>query len=447
MESLKFDVAVIGAGPTGLAAASDLNAAGKKVVVIEQYLWGGTCPNYGCDPKKLLLAGVEAREAALAFQDDGLQATVKIDWPKLMERKNRYTQTVPSRTVASLDASGIAHLYGKAEFIDAKQLKVTDGETETLVQASDYVLAVGQRPNAMAIPGAELTIDSERFLSLAEMPAEMVIIGGGYIALEFASIAAAAGSKVHVLVRGSQVLKGFDADFADELVEQLSDRGVHFYFDTEATAITKVGTKLKVALSFGTVLEVGVVVRAVGRRANSDRLALEKAGVDYNPHGVNVNEYLQTTNPHIFAAGDVANTPVARLTSTGGFEGHYVAQFINGQTKAAIAYPPVPITVFGTPKIAAVGIPADQAEAKGYTVKKFDMTNWYSYYRLAERKVLAKVVLNSAGEIVGATVLGSHADELVNYFIDLINRHESAATIQKHLYVYPSLASDLGYLL
>lgn len=442
--TLNYDAAVIGAGPTGLAAAEDLKAAGKSVVVIEKYLWGGTCPNYGCDPKKLLLAGVEARENALAFQNDGLIADVTLDWPKLMARKAKFTDTMPGRTLGSLDTAQIDHLYGQAEFLDEETLLVHEKTGNVVVRANDYVIAVGQRPADLPIEGGELTTDSEQFLSLPEMPKDVVIIGGGYIAVEFASIAVATGANVHLVVRGDEILKDFESDFADELMEQLSDRGVHVYFNTTVTAVRKTDAGLSAELSFGSTIPAGLVVRAVGRTPNSDLLALDKAGVESNQHGIIVDEYLRTSNPHIYAGGDVANTPVPRLTTTGYFEGRYIAKVLNGH-EAAIKYPLIPITVFGTPKIAEVGVAPSAAEMLDYEVRTFDMTEWFSYYRAAESKVASKIVFNQAGEIVGAAMIGNHAEELINYFVDAIERKDTYEAVRERLYSYPSLASDLEY--
>ena len=297
-ETLHYDVAIIGAGPAGLAAAEDIVAAGKTVVLIEKYLWGGTCPNYGCDPKKILLAAVEAKEHVEFLSGDGVDGQVAINWESLMGRKMRFTEAIPEKTVHSLDANGIAHVYGAAHFINSDTV-VVHGDEDIEVQATDWILTVGQRPAELDIPGAELTIDSEMFLSLPAMPEDVVIIGGGYIAVEFASIAAAAGAQVHLVVRGSELLTGFDEAFVDTLLDQLDDRGIRVYFNTEVTEVAKTDDGLNATLSFGSTLPTKLVLRAVGRVGNNDTLALENAGVEDDIHGINVDEFLLTSNPHI----------------------------------------------------------------------------------------------------------------------------------------------------
>ncbi|MBJ7648926.1 dihydrolipoyl dehydrogenase family protein [Weissella confusa] len=442
-ETLHYDVAIIGAGPAGLAAAEDVKAAGKSVVLIEKYLWGGTCPNYGCDPKKILLAAVEAKEHVEFLRGDGVDGKVDINWEDLMGRKMRFTEAIPDKTVHSLDANGIGHIYGAAHFINEDTV-IVHGDEDVEVRATDWILTAGQRPAELEIPGAEYTINSEQFLSLAEMPEDIVIIGGGYIAVEFASIAAAAGAQVHLVVRGSELLSEFDEAFVDTLFDQLDDRGIRIYFNTEVTEVAKTDDGYSATLSFGSTIPAGVVVRAVGRVGNNDTLQLENAGVEDDIHGINVDEFLRTSNPHIYAAGDVANTSKPRITTVGYYEARYAASVILGHDQP-IEYPAVPVVVYGTPKLAAVGVPTQYAEENGYSVRDIDMTNWFTYYRTGEPAARAKVVLDADKKLVGATVLSAHADELINYFTEAINNKDGYQAIRDRLYAYPTPASDLEY--
>ena len=442
-ETLHYDVAIIGAGPAGLAAAEDVKAAGKSVVLIEKYLWGGTCPNYGCDPKKILLAAVEAKEHVDFLRGDGVDGKVDINWEDLMGRKMRFTEAIPDKTVHSLDANGIGHIYGAAHFINEDTV-IVHGDEDVEVQATDWILTVGQRPAELDTPGAEYTIDSEQFLSLADMPEDIVIIGGGYIAVEFASIAASAGAQVHLVVRGSELLSEFDEAFVDTLFDQLDDRGIRVYFNTEVTEVAKTDEGYAATLSFGSTIPAGVIVRAVGRVGNNDTLQLENAGVEDDIHGINVDEFLRTSNPHIYAAGDVANTSKPRITTVGYYEARYAASVILGHDQP-IEYPAVPVVVYGTPKLAAVGVPTQHAEENGYSVRDIDMTNWFTYYRTGEPAARAKVVLDADKKLVGATVLSAHADELINYFTEAINNKDGYQAIRDRLYAYPTPASDLEY--
>ncbi|GJM47668.1 dihydrolipoyl dehydrogenase family protein [Weissella soli] len=445
-ETKHYDVAIIGAGPAGLAAADDVKRAGKSVVVIEKYLWGGTCPNYGCDPKKILLAGIEAKESFDFLAGDGLLGDVKIEWPALMARKTHFTESIPERTQSQLESVGITTLYGPAHFINKDTVVVHGVAGDLEVQATDWVVSVGQRPATLDIPGAELSIDSEAFLSLPEMPQHVTIVGGGYIAIEFAGIAAGAGAEVTLIIRDSELLKDFDSQYVDILTKELEKRGIKFYYNTEVTAITENADKsLTLDLSFGQPLTTDLVVLAIGRVGNSDTLALENAGVETDRRGINVDNFLRTDNPHIYAAGDVANTPVPRITTAGYFEARYAVSVILGQTDQPIRYPAIPVVVYATPKLATVGVPTEIAANYGYTVTELDMTNWFSYYRTGEPMARTKVVLDAQKHLVGATVLGSHADELINYFTEAINNGDGYQEIRDRLYAYPTIASDLEY--
>ena len=236
----------------------------------------------------------------------------------------------------------------------------------------------------------------------------------------------------------------FDEAFVDTLFDQLDDRGIRIYFNTEVTEVAKTDDGYAATLSFGSTIPAGVVVRAVGRVGNNDTLQLENAGVEDDIHGINVDEFLRTSNPHIYAAGDVANTSKPRITTVGYYEARYAASVILGHDQP-IEYPAVPVVVYGTPKLAAVGVPTQYAEENGYSVRDIDMTNWFTYYRTGEPAARAKVVLDADKKLVGATVLSAHADELINYFTEAINNKDGYQAIRDRLYAYPTPASDLEY--
>ena len=437
----KFDIGIIGAGPAGLSAASMLQEAGKKVVILEEYLWGGTCPNYGCDPKKILLAAVEAKELADQMRLVGVVGEEKINWPDLMTHKMAYTTPIPSRKIASLDMAGIAHRYGHATFTDSHTVQCGDHT----ILADTWIIATGARPRRLNIPGDELLEDNEDFLNLETMPDEIALIGGGFIAIEFAAIARAAGATVHILVHNETILRGFDQKMAGTLVEQMEAKGIQFHWNFESSHVKKTANGLLLVDQSGHELGVERAFLAAGRQANDDHLNLEAIGVELGHNGIQVGEDLRTTVDHVFAIGDVADSPVAKLTPTGSFEGRYVAGLLLGMEPSVIKYPAIPEVVYGVPKFGQVGLSVIQAEKRGYTIHEIDMTNWQSYWRHQEPVAKATVILDDIGVLVGASVLSASADELLNYFAVAINERQDLNTIKHRIYAYPSIGSDMPF--
>lgn len=435
-----FDVGIIGAGPAGLSAAFALKAGGKSVVIIEEYLWGGTCPNYGCDPKKMLLAAVEAKDQVEHLAGAGVVGDVKLDWTTLMRHKMAFTEPITARKIVGLDEAGIAHRYGHAEFVDDQTVQLP-GNT---IKANNWIIATGARPARLDVPGDHYLLDNEDFLNLATMPDEITLIGGGFIAIEFANIALAAGAKVHLVLKHDVVLRGFDRDMVATMVAEMTAKGVdfQFMFDTDAVTQTTDG-RVTLHATDGRTLTVAAAFLAAGRKGNTDQLNIEAAGVQVEGNGIKVDEYLRTTTEHIYAVGDVANLPVPKLTPTSSAEARYVADHILNPANGPMVFPATPVVVFGSPKLGEVGITEAVALTQGYSIESFDMSHWMGYYRNLEPVAQAKVILDQQGVIVGASVLAAHADELINYFTSAINRKQTQADMRKEMYSYPSLGSDM----
>lgn len=439
-----FDQIVIGGGPGGLALAYGLKAAGKNVAIVEENLWGGTCPNRGCDPKKILVAAVEAKRHAEQLANAGLDGTTTINWPDLMRHKFAYTDAIPDGTLQGLQHSGITTFYGHATFTSAGQLAV--GE-ETLT-ATQFILATGQRPARPTIDGAELLQTSTDFLNWRQLPKQVAFIGGGYIAFELADIANAAGADVHVILRHDRALRAFDAELVKDLRDQLEQAGVHFHENVALTKVAQTGAGVELIGDQQFDLTVAAAVAVTGRTANVDTLNLAAVGVAADKHGVVVNDHLQTTNEHIYALGDVvAKKAIPKLTPVAGFEARYLTELLTGASVEAIQYPAIPTVVFGMPRLAQVGVsPAETTTTTDRRVKTLDMTHWYTYQRIHDPLAKVKVVLDRQGRLVGASALSTIADELINYLTTLINQGATVADVNNQIMAYPTPASDLSYL-
>mgnify|MGYP001024799984 FL=1 len=439
----KVDVLIIGAGPAGTAAAYGLKAKGKTVAIVEADLWGGTCPNRGCDPKKLLMRGVEVKTEAKRMQGNGVQGQVAIDWPELMAFKRSYTDRVPESTKQGLLAEGITTYYGQAAFRDTHTV-VVDAEE---IQAEKIIIATGQRPAVLPIVGKEHLQSSTDFLSFEKMPATIAFIGAGYITFELAMIAQAAGAEVHVIHHNEQPLKGFDAELTAEMVRSMQDQGVSFHFNQNTQRITKEQNHYTIqtqALS----LTVEAVIGATGRRPNSDQLQLEKAGVETSKQGIVVNEFLQTSQRHIYAIGDVLAKKQPKLTPVASFEAAYLVEHIDDQ-KTPIRYPLIPTLVFGAEKLARVGISEQEIadNASEYHSEVMDLSSWYTYRRINDQDAKIKLVYDTSDTIVAVTIVSALADELINHFVFVLENQLSKEALAQMIFAYPTPASDLSYFL
>lgn len=436
MSAQKVDVLIIGAGPAGLAAAYALNES-HSVLVVENDLWGGTCPNRGCDPKKMLYSAVETRQTAERLQGSGIADVPSIDWPALMGFKRSYTSKIPSGTHNGLKSSGIATLHGEPHFIDAHTVDVDNERYE----AGSIIVATGQTPRTLDIEGAEYLTTSTDFLDLDELPDAITFIGGGYVSFELANIAAVAGSKVTLLNHSDRPLRAFPQDLVESLMDLMAHNGVTIQLNSDIASVSKHSDgSLTVATSTGE-YSAGMVVNATGRVPNIAALNLEAAGVTTDSHGIVVDDHLRTTAPSIFAIGDLVSRREPKLTPVAGFEGRYVAGVITDPQAEPISYPSIPTIVFGAEKLAQIGVSVNSARENpdDYVVETLDTTQWYTYNRVQDPKATVLLVREKASKkVVGVAALSSVADEVINQFAEKFNG-------EKAIYAYPTPASDMSY--
>ena len=442
----KFDVVIIGAGPAGLGLAYGLKQAGQTVAVVEENRWGGTCPNRGCDPKKVLMAAVEAKLRSRHLVGKGLENEPEIDWPSLMRFKETFTEPVSSSSRQGLVDAGITVLDGHAEFVDQHTLKVG----EQRVESSQFVIATGQRPGRLRkIENEALMQTSTDFLAMPELPKRIALVGGGYIAFELAAIANAAGAEVHVIHHNDRPLKQFPAESVKQFMEQLTKQGVQFHLNIDVTAIEKSaeGMTLRDDQQFS--LPVDRVFVTAGRVPNLDTLNLEQAGIEAAKNGIMVDDHLKTTASNIYAMGDVVAKAQPKLTPVAGFEAQYLAQLLTHQSSAAIAYPVIPTVVYGVPQLAKAGVEVAtaQKDSQRYEVKDLDLTNWFTYRRIQDPDARATVVVDrQSQQVVGVVTMSSEAEHVINDLTWLINHGGSLSELQRQIFAYPTEASDLEYL-
>lgn len=277
-----YDIIFIGSGHAAWHGAQTLARAGKKVALVEANKVAGTCTNFGCNAKILLDGPAEMMHHLHHYHGIGINDTPDIIWPELMAYKHQVIDPLSDGLAKMLSVDGIDIIAGHAQFIDAQTIMV--GEVQ--YQADQFVIATGQRPAKLPITGAEFTHDSTDFLDLPEMPKSMIFIGAGYIAMEFASIAQAAGSQVTLIEYGDRALNGFDADYAQKVVADMSAKGIQFNFGQAVASVTVLDNgQYAVETAQGQRLEAEYVMDTTGRVANIDGLGLDTIGVAYDRQG------------------------------------------------------------------------------------------------------------------------------------------------------------------
>lgn len=447
----KFDLVAIGTGSGASAVASRCRKAGWQVAIVDSRPFGGTCALRGCDPKKVLVGAAEAVDWVRRMQNQGIRGEqVRIDWPELMRFKKLFTAPVPKHRQEGFAKAGIAAFHGRARFVGPTAIQVGDD----VLQARHVVVATGQRPATLKIPGADHVITSDQFLELDQLPRRIVFIGGGYISFEFAHVAARAGAQVTLLHRGPRPLPRFDPDLVDKLVKRTRELGVDVRLQTQAEAIEKDGNRfiLRASAPGGRqAFEAEMVVHGAGRVPEIDDLNLEKAGVQWDVRGVKVNEYLQSiSNPAVYAAGDAAASGGPPLTPVAGYEGQIVAANLLEGNHQKPDYSGIPTVAFTIPPLAAVGLEERAAREQGlrFKLNYQETSGWYSSRRVNERCSAFKVLVEEeTGRILGAHLLGPHADELINLFALAIRSGLRATDLKEMLFAYPTHASDVRYML
>ncbi len=431
-----FDILFIGSGQGAWNAALPLSMSGKKVAIIERDKILGVCTNYGCNPKIILDGPIKLMEDAELLETAGLQSEFKLDWGKLMEHKNKILGELPKTMEANLKKAGIEIIRGEARFTDEHTVEVAG----TSYTAETIVIATGQRPAELNIPGEELLITSNEFLYLPELPEDIVLIGAGYVAMELASIASRAGSRVHIVQVSDRVLNGFHQPYARQLTEKMKQDGIQFHFNEKVTAVQQAGSGLELQTESGLKLQAGLIVNATGRIPNVEPLQLEAAGVTYNKRGIEVNEYLQTSTSHIYATGDILDKKQPRLTPTAVFEAKYLAGKLLGKVNEPIQYPPIATIAFTAPRIAQVGITVEEAEAHGdqYKVQPMELGKQWDFAGRGEANAHLTLIHDADNKLVGATAYSQEALEIINSLTPFITLGLTAEDAAKIVYAFPS---------
>ena len=478
---MDYDVIYIGSGNAAWQGGRFLRKAGLKILIVEESLYGGTCANRGCNSKALLDAPYEIKALADNFEGCGKSGNLEVDWPALMELKRKRIANMAPFLDGKFEEYDLDVAHGKGKIIDEHTVQVGEDKFTT----EKIVICTGLKPVIPDVPGKEYLHDSTDFLDIDELPKHAIIIGAGFVGMEFASILAEAGLEADVIIRGDMALKYFHQPYVQNVIEILKEKNIRFHFNETVTEIIKdesitiddpeekvlnlenalnTDEKLRdpdakvdnkaydngftVNCESGLSLTGDYVIAAMGREANVEEIGLENVGLDYTKRGIKVNEYLQTDVPNIYACGDVADSGIAKLVTVAIHQSKYLGKALLEENPEKIDYPVVPAVAYTIPRIATAGVPAFVAEEMDeYEVHRIQYGKSYSLELKNDRTAEAKVIVDKDKQIVGAEIYAADAENVANMFTFIINQKISLEELDHMIYAFPSSSSVCLYKL
>lgn len=445
MSGFDCDLFVVGAGSGGVRAARMAAQRGARVLVAEAAALGGTCVNVGCVPKKLYS---EAAQFADDFRDAagfGWEVgAATLDWGRLRRNRAQEIGRLNGIYEQLLVGAGVRVLRGWATLCDAHTVQVATGDGAQRFRARHILIATGGTPSVPHFPGREHVLTSDQMFDLEPFPKRLVVVGGGYIACEFASIFQGLGSQVRLLYRGEQVLRGFDDDVRNFLAQELVKHGIDLRLRTDVERVERRPGGLAVTLSNAEVLEADAVLYATGRVPNVAGLGLEAAGLALSPHGaIPVDDDYRTAVPHILAIGDV--TARLQLTPVALAEAMVVVDQLFGESRRRMDYEFVPTAVFTHPSIGTVGLSEAQARERFGAVRIFRSEFRALKHTLsgnAERTLMKLVVDAASDRVVGLHMVGADAGETVQGFAVAMRAGATKALFDSTIGIHPTAAEE-----
>ena len=444
-----FDVFVIGGGPAGQTLAEKCAAGGLRVGITEYRGYGGTCALRGCDPKRILVTRSMLVQDAHNLDGHGIDGVPTFNWRDSRAAVKAIIDPIPGKAEESLRGEGIEVFTGQARFVGEHELEVGGAR----IRAEHIIIASGQRPAPLAVPGGAFAKTSDDFHKLDELPPRILFIGGGYIGLESAHICARAGSKVTVINNDDDPLPTFDPELAERLLECTRELGIDYIVNTEAASIEelpdgggfRVSGKNKAGES--THYDVDLVINTAGRIPNLDTLDLERAGIRAEDKGIPVDDFLRVPgSPGVYAIGDIALAGSPPLTPVANLEARALAQTLLG-TDTKPDYRGIATVIYGLPELACVGLTEREAADRGIEVEVRALIRAEQKYNAKRTHALAygfKVLVDKEQRLVGAHILGPQAGEQINILALAIRCSIPVDELRDMPFAYPTWGSDVS---
>lgn len=442
----KYDVVILGGGNAGMGVTVATRAAGLSVAMIEARDLGGTCPNRGCTPKKVLVAAAHALdEIERAGRHEIKVDRPRLDWRALIEREKEIIRDIPSRLSGLMAKRGVDVVSGQASFIGSNAIRVDGRELE----ARNIVIATGSKPRPLSIPGAEHLTTSDDVLSDPELPRTVVFIGGGVIAFELGHVYARAGVDVTILEALPQLLAGFDEDAVAQLRGESERLGISIHTMAWVKRIDETDGRLRVSFvkdGVECLVDADRVVNCAGRVANVEGLDLGAGVIVHREGRIEIDDHLRSrSNPDVYVCGDaVWNSP--QLSPIATYEGGIVGRNIVDGPKHRPDYSHIPASLYSIPAVASVGLTEAKAREMGLHVKIHvnDMQGWLSARTYAEAIAWSKIIVEETTDrIVGAHLVGHAGEELIHIFALAMKHGIPARALSELVYGFPTFSADI----
>ena len=450
MEDIAFDLVVLGAGPGGYVAAIRAAHEGLKVAVVEERYLGGVCLHTGCIPTKTMVSSVGLLRQARASVQWGVQiAQAEAQLAAIIARRQKVVQQLASGVKMLLEKNQVQVFTGRGRLAGPGAIEVETAGQKQLVRGTNVIIASGSRPSGLSIAPRDgvRILNSDDLLMLSELPAELLIIGGGYIGCEFASIFAALGSKITILEATGRLLPNMDKELGQALERSFKRAGLQIVLNAKITSV-EAGDPVQVSLADGQSYRGTKLLVSVGRKANVEGLGLETAGVQFTERGIQVDDFLETSRPGVYAIGDVTGKMALAHVATS--QARIVVENIlclrHGRERKRMNYDAVPACVFTYPEIATVGPTEEEAAQRGLAVRvgRFPFAAIGKALAMGETEGFVKLIADAeSGRLLGGHIFGGHASELIGQVTLAVRLGATASQVTETIFAHPTLSEAI----